>query len=94
MRADFEISAMILETKASDYSTGNYFVVRPDDAERVERLDCSNSLLHRVSCYLCAADVQKYYWLRRKCAAAIVQSKDRTLWVWVTPSAKSWKGKP
>lgn len=95
MRADFEIAAMILETRVSDWTLGGYCVVRPDDAERVDRLNGKDSMLHKVSCYLCAVEVQKYYWLRRKCASAIVQSnKDKTLWVWVTPSTKTWKGKP
>ena len=95
MRADFEIASMILETRVSDWPHGLYEVVRPDDLERVERLNSKESMLHKVSCYLCAVDVQKYYWIRRKCATSILQKKsDRSLWVWVTPSLKTWKGKP
>lgn len=95
MRADFEIACMILESKASDWALGSYAVVRPDDHDRVERLNSQSSMLHKVSCFLCAVEVQKYYWLRRKCATSILLNlKDRTLWVWVTPSTKEWKGKP
>jgi hypothetical protein len=86
---------MIEETKVSDWSSGAYFVVKPDDHERVERLNSAESRMHRVSCYLCAVEVQRYYWLRKKCAASVVQhAKNHALWVWVTPSLKTWKGKP
>jgi hypothetical protein len=93
LRADFEIASMILESKVADLR--DFVVVRPDDVDRVERLNSRESMLHKVSCFLCAVEVQKYYWLRRKCVAAIMQNKvDRSLWVWVTPSLKTWKGRP
>lgn len=93
MRADFEIASMILESKVADLR--DFVAVRPDDSERVDRLNSRESMIHKVSCFLCAVEVQKYYWLRRKCATAVLQNRvDRSLWVWVTPSLKTWKGKP
>lgn len=95
MRADFEIAAMIIVTKASDWSSGDYCSVRPDDDERIDREDCGKSLMHKVSCYLCATEVQRYFWLRKKYISSVIQNtKDRSIWVWATPSSKQWRGRP
>jgi hypothetical protein len=95
MRADFEIAAMILETRPSNYAKGGYIVVRPEDHDKLARHDSPDSWLHKVCCYLTAVEVQKYFWLRKKCQASVVQKlDDKTLWVWVTPSNKVWRGKP